>query len=409
MERGKAVQPVRKVFQYKARDANGKIRSGAAIASSSSSVRRSLAGKGYTIEAIIENKSLWKKLSQSNRISPKERSIFYRELGTMLKAGLSITQSIAISSETPNKRLKRVLVEIAKSLENGFSLSVAMTSFPKTFPAVEIGVVKAGEATGNLAKVLRELSVSTHRSADFSSKVKGAMVYPAFIMVVLVIVGSVILVKVIPPIKDIFDESGQDLPVTTKILLGVTSFLQHDWYWLLLGVVTLVILYRLFSATKPGKQFNSTASLSFPVFGELVRDTYLARFSRTLSLLVSAGVPIIEAIEIIRESTTNVIFNKMFYNLNHALEQGSAISTALRGEKYFPKLMTQLLYVGQQSGDLAGISSTLADYYEEEVDSKLKVFSSLLEPFIIVIMGVGVGFVIISVLQPIYNLTGAIQ
>jgi len=397
----------KKIFQYKAKDAQGRIRSGKAVALDNASVRKSLADHGYSIESITEEKSIFDKLFTSNKISAKERSVLYKEMATMLKAGLSITQCIEIVADSPNKKMKRVLSEVSKSLENGFSLSVAMTSFPKTFPQVEVGVVKAGEATGNLAQVLLELGETTHRSAEFLSRVKGAMIYPAFIMSVLVVVGSVILVKVIPPIKEIFSQSGQELPMTTQILLWVTDMIKNYWYYLILGVLVIVGLVKLYLMTKSGKRVSSVLSLKTPVMGELIADVYLARFSRTLSLLIGAGVPIIEAIDIIRNSTANIIFYEIFSDLIKALEQGAAISTSLKKTKYFPKMMTQLLYVGQQSGDLGGVAKTLADYYEEEVDAKLRIFSSLMEPFIIVVMGVGIGFIVISVLQPIYNLTGS--
>lgn len=368
-------------------------------------LRRALNAKSYTILSVAEEKSLLKRLSLA-RVSAKDRSIVYRELSTMLKAGVGITQSIDIVSETPNRKFRQVLREISASLENGFPLSVAMAGHPKTFPVVEIGVIKAGEATGNLVKVLDELANVTTRSAEFTSRVRGAMIYPAFILVVMVIIGSIIMTKVIPPIKAIFESSGSELPLSTTILLALTDAITNYWYYMV-GVLILILAgIKLFLMTKPGKNVGSYISLNFPVFGGLNQYVFLARFNRTMSLLVKSGVPIIEAVEILADSTVNVTYKKSLKQLMRALEQGSAISTSLQTNKYFPKMMTQLLFVGQQSGDLAGTTTTLADYYESEVDAKLRSLSALLEPFIIVILGLAVAFVIISVLQPIYNLTG---
>lgn len=392
-------------YHYKVKDTAGKIRIGRAIAPSSAQVRRLLTGRGYEIVSITEEKSFWQSISLT-RVSAKDRSLMYREMATMLKAGVGITQAIQIVSENPNKKLAKVLQEVSSSLENGFPLSVSMSSHPKVFPLVETGVIRAGEATGNLSKVLEELSIQTERSANFTARVRGAMIYPAFIFVVMLIVGAVIMTKVIPPIKEIFASTGSELPTTTKILLAATDFLINSWYYLVAGIIVFLIIFRLFLRTHSGKKFASTVMLNFPVFGPLTQQVYLARFNRTMALLVGAGVPIIEAVEIVTDSISDVTFKKALRNLMRSLEQGAAISSSLQHNKYFPRLMTQLLFVGQQSGDLGGSASTLADYFETEVDNKLRTFSALLEPFIIVVLGLAVGFVIVSVLQPIYNLTG---
>lgn len=393
-------------FRYKIKDSHGQIKYGRAMAADAASVRRMLSGKGYAIESIVEEKKAFSQLF--SHVSAKDRSLIYRELATMLKAGVSITQAINITAETPNKHLRRVLLEMAVSLENGFPFSMTMSSHPQIFPSVEVGVVKAGEATGNLSKVLDDLATSSSRTADFNAKVKGALVYPIFVVITMVVIGVIIMVKVIPPIRAIFDESGVPLPWTTRFLIGFTDVITNYWYFVVGGIIIIGLGIKAFFSTKKGHKVGSQIALNVPLFGMLNQQVYLARFNRTLSLLVGAGVPIIESVEIITDSTTNVIYRNALFGLAKSLEQGSAISTSLQSNKYFPKLMTQLLLVGQQSGDLGGTATTLANYYENEVDNKLKAMSSLLEPMIIVLLGLAVGFVIVSVLQPIYNLTQAI-
>jgi len=394
------------VFGYKAEDAGGKIHIGRASAPSSGQLRRLLQKKGYTILLISQEKTFWERF-RGGKISVKDRSLFYRELATMLKAGVSITEAIDTLAEVPNKKVQLVLQDISKSLQNGFTLSVAMASHPKAFPPVEVGVIKAGEASGNLVKVLLDLSESTARSADFSSRVRGAMTYPGFILAVMVIVGSVIIVKVIPPIKSIFETADAELPVTTKVLLWVTDALVHYWWLIILIIVALIVAARLYATTKSGRYYFSWLALNFPVFGSLNQQSYLARFNRTMALLISAGVPILQSVKIVVDSTENVIFQRALKGLIQSLEQGSPISVSLQNNRYFPRLMTQVLYVGQQSGDLGGTAITLAQFFEGEVDAKLRQFSALIEPFIIVILGAAIGFIVIAVLQPIYNLTGA--
>ncbi len=395
----------RPFFRYKVKDEKGHTRSGRATGTLAA-VRKLLQSRGYTIISIVEEQSAISRFS-SGKVSAKDRSIMYRELSTMLKAGVGITQAIDIAAETPNKRLRKVMTQIHHSLENGFALSVAMAGQPKTFPEVEIGVIRAGEATGNLVKVLDDLSTSTARSAEFVGKVRGAMIYPAFILIVMVIVGAIILTKVIPPIKDIFISQATELPVSTKILLAITDFLINQWALLIGILVGCALVTKLFMMTKLGREVGSYIGLHFPIFGPLTQQVYLARFNRTLSLLLSAGVPILEAVGIIADSTANTIFRRTLKLLMRSLEQGAAVTSTMQDNRYFPKLMTQLLFVGQQSGDLGGSASTLADYFEQEVDSKLRTFSALIEPFIIVILGGAVAFIVISVLQPIYSLTGS--
>ncbi len=398
----------RLIFDYKVKDSQGAVKVGKAAAATSSAVRKLLQGKGYSIISVIPRRSVWSKF-QDRKISARDRSVVYRELSTMLKSGVGITQAVDIASDTSNKRLGLVMKDIYTGLENGFPLSVAMAGHAKVFPEVEVGVVRAGEATGNLFKVLAELAISTYRTSEFNSRVKGALIYPVFILIVMVIVGSIIITKVIPPIKDIFISSGATLPLTTRILLAMTDSLINHWPLYIATIAILAVAIRLFFGTGAGRNFGSTMALNAPVFGGLNRQVYLARFNRTLSLLVGAGVPIIQAVEIIAESTTNLIFRRSMFDLRRSLEQGAAVSSSLKNNKYFPRLMSQLLFVGQQSGDLGGSASVLADYYETEVDAKLRTLSTLLEPMIILVMGVAIAFVIVSVLQPIYSLTSSIQ
>ncbi len=401
-----AKQKAKNHYQYKIKDTKGKVRFGKALAYDAASVRKLLQDRGYTILSVSEERK-GLSLAMFNKVNAKDRSVVYREISTMLKAGVGIAQAIEIASETPSKPLQKVLKDVYVSLENGFPLSVAMAGHPKVFPEVEVGVIRAGEATGNLSKVLDNLAETTARSAEFISKVRGAMIYPAFILLVMAIVGAVIMTKVIPPIKDIFESTGSDLPVATKILLAVTDFLINQWYILIIVAVVLYIATRIYFKTKPGKETSSFLALNFPVFGKLTQQVYLAHFNRTLALLIGAGVPIMESIDIITDSTTNVIFRRTLKGLRTSLEQGSAITSTMQKNRYFPRLMTQLLFVGQQSGDLGGSATTLANYFESEVDNKLRTFSALIEPFIIVVLGVAVGFIVISVLQPIYNLSSA--
>ena len=392
-----------KIFTFKAHDAKGQTVNGKVASSDIAQVKKDVENRGLKVINIAE-KNKWQDKLLPFSIKPRDRSLWYRQLTTMLKAGVSITQSIQITQQTPNKSLSRVLQEMSLGLENGYPLSRCMDNYPMVFPSIETGVLKAGEATGKMDIVLNELSNEVATSASFVAKIRGAMMYPMFIMVVMVIVIFIVMTKIIPSITGIFTEQNMALPMQTQILMAMSTFMVKFWYLLIVGILVMVGATKGFLLTNIGKKTKSSISINFPVFGTMVREVFYARFNRTFSLLLLAGVPIIEAINILATITTNTIYRDLVHSLATSLEQGSPISTVLRKSKYIPPLMSQMLFVGQQTGDLAGMCDTLADYYEEEVDNKLKTFTSLLEPFIFVVLGGGVGFVVISILGPIYSL-----
>ncbi len=391
------------VFVFKARDTAGRLVVGKVASASMRQVQKDIEKRGLELVS-LQPQGKWfdKVLAYSVRV--RDRSVFYQQLATMLKAGVSITQAIEISKQTPNKYFSRVLGEIGLGLENGYPLSKCISNYPIVFPAIDSGMIKAGEATGKLEAVCKDLAVQTAKSAAFIAKVRNAMIYPLFIIVVLAIVAVVVMVKIMPTIKQIFEEAAVNLPLSTRILIGVSDFVINKWWVVLIAIIVLAAGFVLFVRTNYGKRFWSSFKINVPIFGQLQREVYLARFNRTFALLLKAGVPIIEAVNIINLMTTNVIYHEIMMRVAKSLEQGAPITSTMQASKYFPVLETQLLYVGQQSGDLTGMCTTLADYYEEEVENKLKSIQSLLEPFILVVVGVGVGFIVISVLAPIYNL-----
>lgn len=395
-----------KIFTFKAHDDKGQIVNGKVASADVNQVKRDVENRGLKVVSIQE-KSKWQDKLLQFSIKARDRSLLYRQLTTMLKAGVSITQAIEIASQTPNKSLKRVLEEISLGLENGFPLSRSLDNYPNVFPSIEVGVLKAGEATGKMEVVLNELSNEVATSASFAAKIRGAMMYPIVILVVMIVVIFIVMTKIIPSISQIFKEQNLSLPLQTQILIAMSDFMTKYWYICIIGFIAIIALVRLFLTTSLGKQTKSNVSINFPVFGQLVREVFYARFTRTFSLLLLAGVPIIEAVDILATTTTNTIYQDLVKSLSKSLEAGAPISSVLKKSKYFPQLMSQMLFVGQQTGDLAGMCDTLAEYYEEEVNNKLKTFTSLLEPFIFIVLGGGVGFVVISILGPIYSLVNA--
>ncbi|MDO8513803.1 MAG: type II secretion system F family protein [bacterium] len=395
-----------KIFTFKASDDKGQIVNGKVASSDMEQVHKDVEKRGLKVISITE-KTKWQDIFLSFSVKARDRSLLYRQLTTMLKAGVSITQAIEIARQTPNKSLGRVLEEMSLGLQNGFPLSRMMENYPQVFPSIETGVLRAGEATGKMEIVLNELSAEVATSASFTAKIRGAMVYPIVIVCVMIAVIFIVMTKVIPSISQIFEEQNLALPIQTQILIALSRFMTQYWYLIIMGIIFLVAGYKVFMISNTGKKTKSVISINFPVFGTLVREVFYARFNRTFSLLLLAGVPIIESVNILATITTNTIYIDLVLSISKSLEQGLPISSVLKKSKYFPPLMSQLLYVGQQTGDLSGMCDTLAEYYEEEVDNKLKTFTSLLEPFIFIVLGGGVGFVVISILGPIYSLVNA--
>lgn len=343
------------------------------------------------------------KLPFLNRVSLKERAFFARQLSIMLSSGITLVQSLqSFAAQTKNHYFKGVLAKVSSNVEEGVSLSEAARFYPRFFSPLFVNVVHSGETSGKLDIVLTDLADELEQESDFSSAVKRALVYPIFIIIVMIAIAFIMMIKVIPALSSVFAESGARLPLSTRILLSISGFVQNYWWTLLIFVVLLVILARYLMTTPEGRLFIDRLLLLDP-FG-LNKNVYMTRFARTLSLLVSAGVPIVESVQTAAQVVGNLVYQKSLRRVADELERGIPLSSALEKETHFPPLVSQMAGVGEQTGKLDLTLAKLADYFSNETRGKIAVLTSLLEPVIIVIIGVGVAFMVFSVLMPIYNL-----
>lgn len=342
------------------------------------------------------------------KVPLKEKIIFSRQLSVMTRAGLSIVKALeSLSRQTNNQYFQTVIHDLIEQVKGGTVLSEAMSRHPKVFAEIYVAVIRAGEQTGQLSEVLLNLADQQEKEADLIGKVKGAMIYPAIIFCLLIAVLVLIVVFVIPSLQSIFTESGTTLPLSTRMLLGLSHIIR-GYYWIIVPVlVGMFFLLKLWAKTPSGREIYDKLKFKLPVFGALTKKVYMARFARTMAMLIKASLPILESLEIIRKTISNVHYNRAFERIQHEVESGKTMSVAINKEKLFPPMVGQLVSLGEESGSMEAVLLDVANFYDKEVDVMSKNLTTLLEPIMLIVMGVGIGFVVSSVLGPIYGLVNA--
>jgi len=399
-------------FSYQARNKEGQIKEGFVVAASQVKAEALLVENGYIIIGLTEQKEGF--ISKLNilggRVSYKDLVIFSRQLSTLISARVPILQSLRIlESQIQNKRLVAVIRETIASVENGESLSLALSKNPQIFGNIYISLVRAGEASGSVARSLEYLADQLEKDYELRSKVKGAMTYPAFILGALFVVGLLMFKFVLPKLTDVLKEQGGQLPFASKILIAATNFVDQFWWLIIIVIGCFILGVRYYIETTVGRYQWDMMKIRLPLMGDIFQKIYLARFSRNLSTLIAGGIPIIQCIKIISDVVNNVIYRDILLNVAQKVTNGSTISEALdNNPREFPQLVSQMVKVGEQSAQLDDILSKLAGFYEREVDNKVRTLSTLLEPIIMIVLGVGVGFLVAGVLLPIYNLASSV-
>lgn len=342
-------------------------------------------------------------LSFLQRVTLKEKAFFARQLATMIGSGLTLDKGLSILvAQTKNPILRKTIELVIKDLEAGLPFSTAISKYPKVFDRVFVNVVISGEAVGRLSEVLDRLAGQLEKQNSFGSKIKGALLYPAFIVVAMIAIAIIMMVKVVPELKTIFLEAGAQLPWSTKLLIAVSDSLAGFWWIYILALIGIII--GIYYGLKTNWAQYAISKLEINAPGQVGRDIYMARFTRTLGMLISAGTPIIEALNITAEVINNKIYSERIKQAASQVEKGVPLSVPIERAKIFPVIVPQMISVGEQTGKLDETLQKLAEYYEEESDDKIKGLSSLFEPVIIVIIGLAVAFLVFSILMPIYQI-----
>lgn len=339
------------------------------------------------------------------KVKPKEVSLFTRQFATMIDAGLPIVQCLNILTEqSESKLLRRTIRIIQQDVEGGSTLADALAKHPKIFDDLYVNMVQAGEAGGVLNTILNRVALFIEKAAKLKRKVKGAMIYPTAILGVAVIVVAILLIFVIPVFSELYGSMGKALPAPTQITINISNWFVANWYYMLFGLVGIIVAIRTYSQTEQGRMNIDRLLLRLPVVGDLLRKVAVARFSQNMAILLSSGVPILDGLAITARTAGNKVVEKAIMESRVSISQGKTVAEPLRESKIFPPMVCQMVAVGENTGGLDGMLRKVAELYEEEVDDAVANLTALMEPLIMVVLGVILGGLVISMYLPIFQM-----
>lgn len=333
---------------------------------------------------------------------------FTRQLAIMLNAGLTLIDCFDILKKQINKpALLKIVEDLDQELQGGKSFSEGLRKYPHLFPSLYIALVRSGEASGKLSEILLKLADNLEKQREFRGKIKGALIYPVIVVIGMVIVMFIMMTFVLPKLLTLYSDFKVELPLTTRILIIMSSFSAKFWPLIVAGTIGAVFLLKSYLGTKPGKLTKDTLMLKLPVIKNVVKMSALVDSTRTLSILIGSGVSILDGLNIIIETSENVIFERAFKNIYKQVEKGISLGESMEVEGVFPPILVQMATVGEQTGHLDDTLMRISKYFELESELAVKAMTTLIEPMILIFLGVGVGFLVISVITPIYNLTNS--
>lgn len=401
------------LFSYRSVDEKGINKEGEIDAPNRDMAISGLQRRGLIIISIKEAKEYKSILDLKlfERISKKEVVILSRQISTLFEAQVSALKAFTmLSTNSENKLLKKKLVQIGDDLQSGLSISAALSRHPDVFSEFYISMVKAGEETGKLNQTFAHLADYLDRQYALTSKTRNALIYPAFVILTFFVVMSLMFVVVIPKLSQIIADSGQAVPVYTKVIIALSDFFVNYGFILLIFITLFGVWVWRLSQSATGKVYIDRTRLSIPIVGNLYRKLYLSRIADNLDTMLVSGIPIIRSLDITSEIVSSLVYKEILKDVGDGVKSGLALSASF--EKYpehVPGIMVQMVKVGEETGSLGQILKTLADFYKREVDDAVDTMVSLIEPFMIVILGLGVGILLVAILLPIYNIAGGIQ
>jgi type IV pilus assembly protein PilC len=408
------------VFQYQVKNQSGQSSSGQMEAAASRDVAVKLRDEGYFITAITEkgggaSKTFGKAATKSNgksgslfgtKITLKDLCLFTKQLAVLIRAGLNINNCLRILAEqTENQQFAEIIRQIRAEIEGGESLHVALARHPKIFSVMYRHMVEAGEASGQLETVLERLNQQLERDFELQKKVSGAMVYPMVIACVCVAAVFVLMIVVVPTFTKIFTEAGMKLPTITQILVNTSSFFQRFWYIVLAGLIGGVVGFKKYYNTPQGRKTVDKLMFGMTVIGPVIKKVVAARFTRTLATLLDSGVMVTNAMEIVERAVGNTVVAAAINKARVSVTKGTGIAAPLAETKVLPLMVTQMIAVGEETGELSKMLNNVADFYEKEASYAIEGLTTLIEPLIIVVMGVVVGAVVMAIYLPMFDMS----
>ncbi|HLB31963.1 MAG TPA: type II secretion system F family protein [Patescibacteria group bacterium] len=340
------------------------------------------------------------------RISSTEKAFFVRQIATMLQAGLPLLRALDIVTEqTKNPNFKIILESVGKRVREGYQLSQAMAEYPQVFPGVFTAVIRSGESTGRMDRVMLELAQQQEEDNKFRGGVYNAMLYPAFVVLAMLVIGIYLVFKIIPQIATLFAEQQAQLPWMTTMLIGIVNAITRYWYVFIVALAGAIWGLVSFLRTAEGRAFWGRLVIKTPIIRDLSMGIYITRFSRMMAMLARSGVPVLESVEIIHDAMSNVLYQESMDDIKASLERGLPMSKPLMENPIWPPLVGQMVLVGEQSGKVDEVLDSVANYYQDRVSTNIRGLSSLIEPVLIVLLGLGVAFIVFAIFVPIYQLT----
>jgi len=406
------------VYEYTALDSSGKKLKGIIDADSQAAARQKIRHAGnYPVE-ITESSPVSRRKSNRKpavfqmapRVRQQEVHVATRQLATLLNAGIPLVPSLnGLIEQTPNPTLKKIIAQLKDSVNEGNSFTASLAEHPRLFSNIYINMVKAGEASGSLDVVLEQLAEFGENQQAMRSKISVALIYPAVLTVVGIIILCLLLTIVVPNITKVFEDSQEALPLPTIILINLSNFLGTYWWLLFLAAAGILLAIRFAIRTPKGRMIWDRLKLTLPLFGDLNIKIAAARLGRSLGSLLQSGVPLVTSLRIVRNIFNNVLLADIIDEATEELEKGGSLSKTLRGSRWFLPMVVQMIAVGEQSAALEKMLYKVADSYEKEVESKIKALTSLIEPFMILFMGVMMLFIVLSILLPIFEMNQLIK
>lgn len=395
-------------YDYRARDQDGNALTGVVEAGTENIARETLKDKGYFVISIEEQAGasiMEFELPFFNKIPIKEMVIFSRQFAVLMGAKVPLVQALStVAGQTKHPKLKRMLNDIAGEVESGTSLSNAMSKHEQAFSSFFVNMIKSGETTGRLEDVMNYLADQMERDYDMNAKIKGAMIYPSVVIFGLVIVGFIMMTFVIPKLTDVLAESGAELPWTTKLLIVTSGFVKGNAILIVIGAVILSGLFQWWTRQERGRQIWDRAKLSLPVFGPLLRNVYIIRFTRSFSTLLSGGVDIPTSLQICSEVVGNAHYEKIINDTRTEVTDGNSITSVLATDPVVPVMVPQMMSVGEETGRLGDVLEKLTEFYSRELSNSVDNLVSAIEPLIMLVMGGAVGIMVAAIMLPMYNM-----
>lgn len=401
-------------FIFKAKTQEGEIKEGTIEAASKEMAVQTLQTGGMVPMSVEQEKESSELIKELKRIwegvNQKDLAIFFRQLATLIEAKVPVVTSFqTVGEQTDNKYLKMIVEEMVLDIKDGMPLSECMAKHPNVFSQLMVSIVRAGEVSGNLQRSILFIAENTEKNNELMAKIKGALFYPAFVLSASVIIGFIVFTVVLPKLTVIFKDMDVEIPWYTQVMISISNFMSAYWWLMLILMIGAVAGTAYYIKTESGKRDWDEIKIRIPVIGTLFRNMYMARFAENLAVLLNGGIPVVRALMIVGDVVNNRTYQSVIYRAADEVKTGGAMSGVFARSKEFPPIIARMLKIGEDSGRIHDVLKNIAFFYEKEIEKTTRNLATLIEPVLIIFLGIGVAFLVFTILMPIYNIAGQIK